>query len=497
MHQERRRDSESSSGGSSTDDSSPDFAPVVLDLTDARRPSDASEYSSVSDERRPSGVSTDSSLLVYSRRPSGLSAFQEVDESLPPRVEVIEEGVELLDAVDEEKIAPRPVVARDFACLTIPPPAFSRRGSSDHWAHRLRRSQGNLSRSPSTHSLSALASPRSSLAMLPSPSALMSPSTPNLAGTPSNVGTPTEEMPFTNPWSRRTSRTGRTLDQAINFDRIRSPMLSPAASLPDIGKVREFDAQRPPTSPYATVALQSPRPGLGSHRGSSSSSFSSSSEGEEDDEENEYGLGPPPEVPPALEYVDPEIECIAPNASTVTLPQAEAQVLEQSITHPWVEPPFNIVERKKPTINKYTATFKIVVSLGAVSSLLIGYGLGVKLVSVGPWSFGMYGLILIVGTFIPSSRSICHSNFLADFITQTIAASYNRRRVNKLTAASPLVKGVAERLAAKDELPTTELAPLPEASIAVVGYREDEEAWVAVRHDHQMYQPIAHSFHSA
>lgn len=70
--------------------------------------------------------------------------------------------------------------------------------------------------------------------------------------------------------------------------------------------------------------------------------------------------------------------------------------------------------------------------------------------------------------------------FLADFITQTIAASFNRRRVNKLTAASPLVKGVAERIAAKDELPTTEPAPLPEASIAVVGYREDEEAWVAV-----------------
>ena len=409
MHKEQRRDSGSSSGGSSTDSSSPDFAPVVLDLSDDRRPSDVSGLSTLADERRPSGLSTDSSLLVYSRRPSGLEAFEEVDEPMPPRVQVIEEGGELLTAtvgVDDEKIAPRPVVVRDYARLSIPAPAFSRRGSSDHWADRLRRSSGNLSRSPSTLSLSALASPRDSTSMLPSRSGLMSPSTPNFISTPSAVGTPTEEMPFTNPWSRRTSRTGRTLDQAINFDRIRSPVLSPRTSMPEIAKVRELDAQRPDTSPYAHVALQSPRhtrSRMGSS--SSSSSFSSSSEGEEEDEE-EYGLGPPPDVPPALEYVDPEIECIAPNASTVTLPQAEAQVLEHNITHPWVKPPFNIVERKQPTINFFTATFKIITSLGAVCSLLIGYGLGVKLVSIGPWSFGMYGLILIVGT---SVRDMLHT----------------------------------------------------------------------------------------
>ena len=100
MHKEQRRNSESSSGGSSTDDSSPDFAPVVLDLIDDRRSSDVSEYSSVADERRPSAISADGSLLIYSRRPSGLEAFQEVEEDLPRRVEVIHEGAELLDASD-------------------------------------------------------------------------------------------------------------------------------------------------------------------------------------------------------------------------------------------------------------------------------------------------------------------------------------------------------------------------------------------------------------
>ena len=98
MHKEQRRDSGSSSGGSSTDSSSPDFAPVVLDLSDDRRPSDVSGLSTLADERRPSGLSTDSSLLVYSRRPSGLEAFEEVDEPMPPRVQVVEEGGELLTA---------------------------------------------------------------------------------------------------------------------------------------------------------------------------------------------------------------------------------------------------------------------------------------------------------------------------------------------------------------------------------------------------------------
>lgn len=370
------------------------FPPIVLDLSHDRRSSDASE-SSAADEHKLSDASSDGSFFV--RRPSGLSAFQAGDETVPRRTEVFAYGGELLAAADDEKIAPRPIIAKDYAQLSIPSPALSRRGTSDRWADRLRRPSSPLSRPPSSQSLSAIALPRSPLA---SRNAFISPSTPDL-GTPSYVGTPTEEMPFTNPWSRRPSKSSRTLDQAINFDRIRSPLPSPRISMPDISKVRELDAQRPDAQPYATAALPS-RPDLRRTSSSSSSSILSSSSGEEYEDEEEYGLGPPPEVPPALEYVDPEIECVAPNASTVTLPQAQAQALEQNITHPWVEPPFNIVERKQPRLNKYTATFKIAASLGVVSSLLIGYGLGVKIVTVGPWSFGMYGLILILG------MSVCY-----------------------------------------------------------------------------------------
>ncbi|KZT68090.1 glycosyltransferase family 2 protein [Daedalea quercina L-15889] len=475
-HKEKGGDLGSPSVGDSVV-AAPDYDAAVLNLTDDRRGSEFSDLSSVADGRRPSVISEDGSLLIYNRRPSGLSAFQ-ADGALPPRIETISEGADLPGAVDEEKIAPRPVVAKDYALL-LPPVELVRRGSSDRFADRLRRSSGNLSRSPSSLSLSALPSPRSPLASNAARSALASPSTPNLTGaaylavTPT-VGTPGEETPFANPWSRRASRTGKHLDEAINFDRIRSPALSPSASLTDLPRARELDAFRPNAQPYAAASIHSPRPPL-ANRSSSSSVRSTASSDVED--EDDFGLGPPPEVPPALEYVDPEIECVAPNASTVTLPQAEALALESAITHPWVEPPFNIVQRKQPTINKYTAAFKIVVSLSAVSSLLIGYGLGVKIVSVGPWSFGMYGLILIV-----------------DFVTQTIAASFNRRRVNKLTEKSPLVKGVAERMAAKDaQLPTTQPAPLPECSIAVVGYREDEEAWVACLKSLQAQQyPIKH-----
>ncbi|KAH9921115.1 uncharacterized protein B0H18DRAFT_880478 [Fomitopsis serialis] len=455
LSKEQRRDSESSSAGSSSSGDAPDNAAVVLGPADDRKDSDISQ---VSGDRRPSDASSgsDGSLFIYSRRPSGLDAFR-VDDAQPPHVETIDEGVDLPYAADEESIAPRPVVSRDFARLQIPRPTLARQGSSDRWADRLRRSSGTLARSPSSQSLSALPSPRSSMgSFIPARSSLASPSTPNL------VSRPSEETPFVNSWTARpSSRLGRSMQDDIDFARIRSPALSPRIPLTER---RDFR----PTPPEAPI-----RPTL-SHSSSSSSSRSSSSS--ESDDDDDLGLGPAPEVPPALEYVDPEIECIAPNASTGTLPLAEAQALESAVTHPWVEPPFNIVQRQQPKIRRFQATFKVVASLGVVSSLLIGYGLGVKLVTVGPWSFGMYGLILIL-----------------DFITQTIAASYNRRRVNKLTAKSPLVKGVAERLAAKDQLPTHEPAPLPECSIAVVGYREDEEAWIAcLKSLHAQEYPIKH-----
>ena len=71
-----------------------------------------------------------------------------------------------------------------------------------------------------------------------------------------------------------------------------------------------------------------------------------------------------------------------------------------------------------------------------------------------------------------------------DFIVQTFYAARNRRNVEKLTAVSPIVAEVARQGGEKakatcslQDLPQP--AALPSVGIAVVGYREDEDAWIA------------------
>ncbi|TFK46994.1 hypothetical protein OE88DRAFT_1637266, partial [Heliocybe sulcata] len=186
----------------------------------------------------------------------------------------------------------------------------------------------------------------------------------------------------------------------------------------------------------------------------------------EDVEEEE-----PPYVPPAFEDIDPQIPVVepVPAETTTSVPQ---------FTHPWTTPPFNIIERPTPTIHKAKATVKIVLSLSVVISLLVGYGLRLKIVKFGHYSFGMYGLLLVI-----------------DFVVQTIAASVNRHRVVKITKASNMTKGVQQLKdkAAGKEVPEAEQIQLPEVSIAVVGYREDEEAWIACLKSLQAQEfPIKH-----
>ncbi|EED81477.1 predicted protein [Postia placenta Mad-698-R] len=321
-------------------------------------------------------------------------------------------------------------------------PPLSRANSSNKWAERLRQrsSQGSLSRSPSTSSLREFTARDGSSPLLRSP--LASSSTPNLDQ-------------LLRPASPARRRSGKSIDEAIDFNRIRSPApLSPSPSMPnlrdpfadtDVRAAFAKDARVHDLKPYCGLPQLS--------RANSTDSSSSSGLDVESEDEDDDGLGPPPEVPPALEYVDPEIECFAPSASTATLPLAEAAMADRQ--HPWSAPPFNIVERETPKIRKVAATFKITISLAVVISLLVGYGLRVKIVTAGPWSFGI--------------------------------------RVNKMTKKSPIVKGVAEHLAAKDEIPTSVPAPLPECSIAVVGYREDEEAWTGCLKSLQAQEyPVKH-----
>ncbi|EPQ58858.1 hypothetical protein GLOTRDRAFT_28815, partial [Gloeophyllum trabeum ATCC 11539] len=160
-------------------------------------------------------------------------------------------------------------------------------------------------------------------------------------------------------------------------------------------------------------------------------------------EDEQFDDEEPPYVPPAFEIVDPAIPMVEPEPAMTTteVPQA---------SHPWTVPPFNVVERPKPVIHKVRAAIKITLSVAVVLSLLVGYGLKVKIITFGRFSFGMY--------------------------------------------ASNMTKGVQQL---KDKAEGKDIQgeelKLPEVSIAVVGYREDEEAWIACLKSLQAQEfPIKH-----
>lgn len=130
-----------------------------------------------------------------------------------------------------------------------------------------------------------------------------------------------------------------------------------------------------------------------------------------------------PQVPAMWEEVDPQIPISLPNPSMVTLPTGTGPT-----THPWVDaPPFNIIERPAPTINRLTATFKITVSLAVVISLVVGYAIKLRIVTVGFWSFGMYGLLLCVGECMLAVDCILNS-YLTDIDVDPQISSFRPLR---------------------------------------------------------------------
>lgn len=106
-----------------------------------------------------------------------------------------------------------------------------------------------------------------------------------------------------------------------------------------------------------------------------------------------------PVVAPLFEVVDPQIPVAEPELATAFV--SEPVVRER---HPWSFPPYNVVKRPAPVIRPVVATIKVSLSLSAVFSLMIGYGLRVKVIRIGTWSFGMYGLLLVIGEPAPSCR---------------------------------------------------------------------------------------------
>ncbi|KAK0543349.1 hypothetical protein OC846_006444 [Tilletia horrida] len=85
-----------------------------------------------------------------------------------------------------------------------------------------------------------------------------------------------------------------------------------------------------------------------------------------------------------------------------------------------------------------------------------------KVIHVGPVAVGLYGVVLV-----------------ADFLVQLTCALANRVSVNRIVAARRAL--VSETIFADKPLTPVSTPPLmhPEASIsiAIVGYREDVEAW--------------------
>ncbi|KAE8226682.1 hypothetical protein CF319_g753 [Tilletia indica] len=123
------------------------------------------------------------------------------------------------------------------------------------------------------------------------------------------------------------------------------------------------------------------------------------------------------------------------------------------------EPP----QRKKVSINLLTMILKFALSIGLLGALVAGYILGLKIIHIGGVSVGLYGVVLI-----------------ADFLVQLICALANRVSVDRIVAKRQAVVSEQHNVFAdKRSQPTERTLLFPDASIsiAVVGYREDDNAW--------------------
>jgi len=98
-----------------------------------------------------------------------------------------------------------------------------------------------------------------------------------------------------------------------------------------------------------------------------------------------------------------------------------------------------------------TCIVKLILSFGLVVALVVGYALSFHVFTLGPWSLGMYGIIL-----------------LADFFVQFTCSLLNRFSVNRI--ASQAV-GDTEKALNRSEQRRVDI------SMTVVGFREDEDVW--------------------
>ena len=125
---------------------------------------------------------------------------------------------------------------------------------------------------------------------------------------------------------------------------------------------------------------------------------------------------------------------------------------------------FDSPPRKPPKINPFFAAFNVLLAFGLIGALITGYAIGLRIFDLGITSIGLYGTILIT-----------------EYLIQLSCAIINRFDVNRIV--NNLAKKMANAREAGDYEKGTKcinpsaLNPDGEVSIAVVGYREDEQAW--------------------
>lgn len=127
---------------------------------------------------------------------------------------------------------------------------------------------------------------------------------------------------------------------------------------------------------------------------------------------------------------------------------------------------FDSPTRKPLVIDPFRAVFNVMFSLSLIGALIAGYAISLRVFDLGITSVGLYGTL-----------------FLIEYTTQVSCAIANRITVDRL--AHRQAKKVREGLpdggdCEKGQVPARSpgaLHPEAEVSIAVVGYREDEQAW--------------------
>ena len=126
---------------------------------------------------------------------------------------------------------------------------------------------------------------------------------------------------------------------------------------------------------------------------------------------------------------------------------------------------FNTPTRKPLRINPFVATFNITVAFGLIAALITGYVLGLMILDLSITTVGLYGIVLI-----------------SEYLIQLCCAVINRFDINRIVKkaaekrSNSQLAGDSEK-ASKGASTTGILNPDGDVSIAVVGYREDEQAW--------------------